>query len=170
MPYARQSWEAGNQFEAVTNFEVDFEVDSFFIPVGSTLTRTWIDVRFNQFGQGIEPPEFLNQTGPFIWGVCYVDPTKENPGVNADDDAVDWLWREMVVWGPSIPNPNAITGDSQWMRVAAPPPGQRDSKGQRTIQEFPAFIHFALNLPHINGDPPNGLHYEIFVHTLWLIH
>lgn len=170
MPMVRAGFVSANQFTASTELAVDWEINTARIPVGSTLTRTWIDVRFNQRDVGTEPPEFRNSTGPHIWGLCFFDDASDDPGVNAEDDSIDWLWREMVVWGPPTLSPNTLTGDPQWVRAAGGTPGLRDSKGMRTMRQAPAFMHWCHNLPTVFGDTPIGLYYEIFVHTLWLVH
>lgn len=170
MPLVRASFVSANQFTATTQDEVNWAINTALIPVGSTLKRTWIDVRFNQRDAGSEPPEFRNTTGPHIWGLCFFDDAADDPGTLAEDDSIDWLWREMVVWGPPVQSPNAITGASQWVRAASPPPGLRDSRGQRLIRQAPCYMHWCHNVPTQFGDTPLGLYYEIFVHTLWDTH
>jgi hypothetical protein len=168
--YKRAGWVEGNQFSPSNDLSIDLPINTSFIPIGSTLVRTWIDVRFNQFGIGTEPPEIINQTGPWIWGVCYIDDSHTSPAQHAEDDTIDWLWREMVVWQAPVQSPNAITGDSQWIRASSPPPGLRDSKGQRILGDTHPALHFALNRPLVTSDPPPGLLFEIFVHALFLQH
>lgn len=170
MATQRQSWVHGNQFTASSSTSVDFEVNTANIPVGSTLERTWVDVRFNRIGQGTEPEELLNHCGPFIWGLCFFDDAADDPGDLAEDDGIDWLWREMIAFGPPIPNPNAITGDPQWVQASQSPTGWRNSKGRRLIRQAPCFLHWCFNIPNLFSSAPIGLHWEVFVHTLWTVH
>jgi hypothetical protein len=165
----RLSLYSGDQFSALTSVEVDWLIPLDTFPVGSTLNRTWIDVRFNQFGTGTLPPEFLNMCGPWIWGLCYTDDTTGSPGIHAEDDSVDWLWREMVVWGPPVVSPDDSGGDHQWVRASQGAGGLRDGKGQRTIRLPDSHLHWCLNLPSLFSNPPYGLYYELFVHTLWTV-
>ena len=169
MTFKRQSWVEGNQFSPSVNISIDMPINAGVIPLGSTLVRTWIDVRFNQYGVGSEPPELSNRCGPYIWGVCYVDDSTTNPIEHAEDDNVDWLWREMVVWDAPVQSPNAITGDPQWIRVSSPLPGWRNSKGQRLELDHHPAMHFAMNVPTTFSDTPLGVLFELFVHTLWKV-
>jgi hypothetical protein len=169
MAKVRASWTNGNQFSPSQNAEVDFEVNTFLIPVGSTLNRTWIDVRFNRHGEGTEPPEFINQCGPYMWGLCFYDDAANNPGVFAEDDDIDWLWREMITFGPAIQEPNAITSDPQWMQVSVGPTGLRDSKGQRKLNQAPAFLHWCFDLPNSFSSTAPGISWEVMVHTIWTV-
>lgn len=167
MPKARQNFVIGNQFTPVISFEEDVLVPNTSIPPNSTLNRTWIDVRFNQFGTGTLPPEFLNKTGPVIWGLCLIDDSTGSPGVHAEDDSVDWLWREMVAWGPSVATVPDLSSTPQWMRASQSATGLRDGHGQRTRGSSNTFFHFCINLPTVFGNAPDGVLFEVFVHSLW---
>lgn len=170
MPFARQNWVAGNQFTPVISESIDFGISPLAIPDGSTLVRTWVAVRFNMFGTGTLPPEFVNETGPFIWGVCLCDDTRGNPGIFAENDDVDWMWRDMVQWGPSVATVPDLSATPQWTRAAIGGTGGEGSAGQRIVHGLGASIHFSLNLPHVFGNAPAGLLYEIFVHALFMLH
>jgi hypothetical protein len=123
----------------------------------------------NRHGEGTEPPEFINQCGPYMWGLCFYDDAANNPGVFAEDDDIDWLWREMITFGPAIQEPNAITSDPQWMQVSVGPTGLRDSKGQRKLNQAPAFLHWCFDLPNSFSSTAPGISWEVMVHTIWTV-
>lgn len=162
------AWEA-NQFTAQVSGEVDFLVPDSDFPDGSTLNRTWVDVRFNQFGVGTVPPEFVNQTGPILWGVTLTNDSTGSPGIHAEDDSFDWLWREMVSWGPPVATVPDLSADPQWVRASQSPSGWRSSKGQRKRDSSTTHLHFCFNVPTVFGSTPQGVYYEFFVHTLWTV-
>lgn len=163
----REAWVHANQFSPSLRAEVDFPINAFSVPVGSTLKRTWVDVRFNRIGLGTEPPEFINQTGPTVWGLCYTDDVTTNPGTDSMAEGIDWLWREMVVFGPAVRCDNSITGDPQWMEVAQPTPGWRSSKGQRKRNNDPAYMHWCFDTPSLFSTGQLGISWEVFVHALF---
>lgn len=169
MGKARQSWVAGNQFTPETNSATDFEVNSFLIPVGSTLNRTWVDVRFNQFGTNDLPPEFVNQTGPLIWGICMVDEDRSDPGVFAEDDAIDWIWREMVRYDAPVATVPDASAEKQWVRSAKGGTGPEGSQGQRKMNHATTFLHWCFDIPTTFGSSPRGHLWEVFVHTIWTV-
>lgn len=62
-----------------------------------------------------------------------------------------------------------LAGTPQWIRSAKGGTGPQGGKGQRTLTQFNSHFHWALQLPGLFGSPPDGLHYELFVHTLWTV-
>ena len=169
MAKVRQSWANGNHFSPATQADVDFEINTFIVPVGSTLNRTWIDVAFERHDIGTEPPEFVNRSSPQFWGLCYYDDPANNPGTFAEDDDIDWLWREGVTWGPATWGPGLLGGDPHWQQVSVGGTGFRDSKGQRKINASPAFLHWCFDIPTITSDTPIGCGWEITVHALFTV-
>lgn len=167
MPKRRLSFTSANQFTPTTSGEVDILVPLTPFQDGATLNRTWIDVRWNQFGTGTVPPEFVNETGPLIWGLTLTNDTTGSPGIHAEDDSFDWLWREMVAYGPPVATVPDLSADTQWVRASMSPSGWRSSKGQRKRDSSTTHLHFCWNIPTVFGSPPAGHLYELFVHTLW---
>lgn len=166
VPKKRFSCWSANQFTPEENHEQDFLLGTGF-PIGSKLLRTWIDVRFNQFGVGTLPPEFVNMTGPWVWGVCMLDESSGTPGILATDDDFDWVWREMITFGPSTVAPDDTGGDHLWSRCTIGQPGMRSSKGERVLRHPNNMVHFCWNLADTFGSTPYGLFYEVFIHQLY---
>jgi len=167
MVMKRQSFYSANQFTPQVQGEVDWLIGLDDIPAGSRLERTWVDVRFNQFGTGTLPPEFTNVTGPILWGVCLFDDSHASPGTSADDNTADWLWREMVAWDAPAVGPDTLTPEHTWVRASTGATGLRDSKGRRDRDFSNCYVHFCWNTPGLFGNSPIGVLYEVFIHQLW---